>query len=362
MSNSLMGPTPDNNTALINKKKNNTNSLQSNYANFFASLFYQIIVILIIIIFGTICLYKCKVAQSNLLPDASSCEPFTYRPIKISEIIADVNVIKSSKNGYMSTKITFPVTKNKEYINSAFSFIRTLKNGIDSNPFKLYFADLLENMISFDFIIKNKMYNVINLFPESIIIIFGHFFNILVIIVSIFCNYWYMIYLWFANIKLLFSEKSVNSNNKTTWKDGDMWDIMNWGWSFFYIWMFCIMFWVLGFWFIIPIVVLFITIICYFFPFFIKAYYKDKPDKQYSFTKMFKNIIKFKLNIIVFIVSALIVFDAYNSLGGTYAFSSFILFGFLYFFYAIYNTYNPSPSDYLSIGIDNYDQAIKTCI
>jgi len=171
-----------------------------------------------------------------------------------------------------------------------------------------------------------------------------------------------MIYLWFANISLLFSEKSVSQDNKTTWKDGNMWGLLSWYWSLFYIFVFFLLFMLLGFSFIIPTVVGLVSTFCYFFPFFLKAQYKNKPEKQYTFADTLKNVVKFKLNIIMIIVSFLVILNASTYLGGGYsAFLVLVVCAISFFFFSIYKPYVPKASDYSSMGLGDFEQAIKEC-
>jgi hypothetical protein len=73
--------------------------------------------------------------------------------------------------------------------------------------------------------------NFINAFiPETLIVLLGPFLSFFIYILTGVIDTFYLIFLWFYNIHLLFSEKTETSNS-TSWKSGDMWGILTWYWS-----------------------------------------------------------------------------------------------------------------------------------
>jgi hypothetical protein len=344
----------------IEEQKNAGSTTTSNASlNFAMSTCKQLISIGRQIIIGSIVLYSCKVAQANLLPTCSSSAPYTNVPSQVQDILVDINVVKTSK-GDFSTKLHFPVNENLTKINQgALGLLRNMIYGPKTNVFNLYIASTLQSVMSLNFNIINTVYNFLNSgIYETIIVIFGEYVALLLFIGLLFINGIYLSILWFYNIYLLFSEKTDNGTS-TSWTDGAMWGILSWYWAIFYIFIFIIAFFIVG-GLIISLASIILPIFCLFFPIFMTSKYPD-ANKSYGIAETIKNVVKFKMNIILMLVSLYVVLNANSNFGSYATLVAVLACAMLFVFSDVYKSYTPKPIDRSSYGLGDYVQATKVC-
>lgn len=346
-------------TDAIDEKKGTTDST-TGPINFVKTILVQIICICVMIAAGSLFLYTCKIAQSSVLPTCLFSSPYSdVNPI-ISEVIVDINIVKT-KDATFSTKLIFPLEENLEIINKNLGWINDWKTGINSSSTKLWVATIIEQIISINFTIKNIICTTINsIFPESFIVFFGILFACFIHMILGFVNFFLLIYLWFSKIGVLFSEKSVTGDT-VSWKSVDMFGITNWWWGIFYVFCFMILFFLFGITLIIPTITMLISMFCTWFPLYMKAKIESNKE-EYGVLDTIKNIFKFKLNIIMIIISIMLIADISTNFGGYSALLSIIACGILYFFSSVYSPYSIKPTDYSSSGLGDYEKAVQTCI
>ena len=346
----------------IDEKKNKSNNgSKLPIADFFSSLFGQLFILGIIILVGSLILFNCKVAQTNLLPTCLTLFPYTDVVPPINPVSVDINIVKTS-NADFSTKLSFSPEENMKSMNAG--ILGSLKNMVDgpnSSVYKLYIATTLQELIATNFTIINSYYNLLNSYlSETLIILVAPFFSWLLYFFIVVVNYFYMVILWFKNISLLFSEKTETSE-KTTWKAGNMWTIGNILMSLLTIYILSILFFILGIWLIIPLSVGFISIFCLFYPLGFSAK-NATTGKPYGVMSTILNILKYKLSIIMIITSLFVILNASSLFGGYMAFVALIACLLLYFFSDIYTSYFPKAADHATSGLGDFLQATKTCI
>ncbi len=192
--------------------------------NLLSSVFY--VILLQVGILGNIGLFLSKVAQSNVLPDNISMEPFGELMRKVDEIEVDINIIKeygffglgwwSNPSKILSQKALF---NEKEVLDSYYhGLVGGLLKYKFSNQFGLYFANVINSVIATNNYFVNKIYGFMNaVFSEWIILllypILFAFILVFHLIVSFFSTILYLI----TNIKELFRQK----DNKTSEWEND---------------------------------------------------------------------------------------------------------------------------------------------
>lgn len=346
-------------TSAIDEKKNKSEKPKNALLNFSLGIFYQLITLGIIILIGTLFLYTGKVAQSNILPTCLAFVPYTDVAPPLKEVPVDINVVKTEK-GAWSTKLKFPLDENLKAIEKTLCALKNMINGPKTSVFKLYIATTLQEVISCNFNIINTIYNFINAFvPETLIVLLGPFLGFFIYILTGVIDTFYLIFLWFYNIHLLFSEKTETANS-TSWKSGDMWGILTWYWALFYIFLFIISFFLVGASLIIPILSFLISTFCIFFPLFMKSK-NATTGKSYGIGEAIKNVLKFKMSIIMILMSLNIIVSANSNFGGYTAFVSIVACVLLYFFTSVYQPYTPKGIDHSTFGLGDYSQAEKVC-
>jgi hypothetical protein len=348
-------------SAIDNKKKQQqTPDPKKDLLNFFLGILYQLIVFGILIIIGSLGLYSCRIAQANILPTCLSFSPYTDIPSPIKEIPIDINVVKTDK-GIWSTKIVFPLEDNFKTINNTLGVLHNWINGPNSNVYKLYIATTLQQLIACNFTVTNTINNFMNsMLSESWLLILSPYILFFTGMLTSLINTIYFIILWFYNIYLFFSKKD-ESKNATIWTDGEMWGLLNWWWSLLYIFIFCILFFTIGIGIIIPISATLISFFCAIFPFFMKSK-NSQTGKSYGLFETIKNVLKYKLNIIMILLSLYIVLSASNNFGGYTAFVAVVACIILYFFSSVYQQYTPKATDHASFGLGDFIQAEKICV
>ena len=349
-------------TSAIDEKKKTSSKPKDSILSFFLAIAYQLIALGVLIIIGAMVLYTGKVAQSNILPTCLAFAPYTDITPPIKEIPIDINVVKTDK-GIWSAKLKFPLGENFKTIDKTLGALKDMINGTKSNVYKLYIATTLQEVIACNFNINNVIYNFINsILPETLIILLSPLIGGFVYGLTGIVTTFYLIILWFSNIHLLFSEKT-ETKDATTWKNGEMWGIMTWYWSLFYIFISIIAFFVAGISLIIPVTSFLISTFCMIFPLFMKSQ-NSVSGKPYGVLDTIKNILKFKMSIIMYFMSFTVILSAASNFGdyGYTAFVAIIACILLYFFSSIYKQYTPKGIDHCTFGLGDYSQVEKICI
>jgi hypothetical protein len=82
-----------------------------------------------------------------------------------------------------------------------------------------------------------------------------------------------------------------------------------------------------------------------------------EESNNYSFSDCLQNVLKYKISLIMYILSFFVFTDALAFFGGYSAFVSVVAFILLYFFSSVYKQYIPINASPLS----DYTQAKKVC-
>lgn len=346
-------------TTIDDKKKQNLTGQSTDFYSFFLIIFIRIIVIGLLILLGALCLYSGKVAQTNIMPTCLSYAPYTDIIPPIKQAIVDINVVKTDKGNY-SSKIVFPLEPNFKIINNTLEFLKTWMSGPNSSVIKLYIATTLQQILSCNFTINNTINNFMNsMLSETWYLILAPYVLFFSSMLTCTVNAFYMIILWFYNITLLFSEK-ITSGNKTEWKSGSMFTPFNIGWAALYIFILSIIFFTVGVGLIIPLTAFIVSMFCIIFPLFMKSK-NSETGKDYGIGETIKNILKYKLNVIMIILSVYIILSASSSFGGYAAFVAVVVCILLYFFTSVYHQYIPTSGDHATNWNSIYAQADKVC-
>jgi phosphotransferase system glucose/maltose/N-acetylglucosamine-specific IIC component len=112
---------------------------------------------------------------------------------------------------------------------------------------------------------------------------------------------------------------------------------------------------------VIPITASFVSLFCAIFPLFMKSK-NSQTGKSYGVFETIKNVLKFKLNIIMILISLYIILSASSNFGGYAAFVAIVACIILYFFSSVYHQYTPKATDHSSFGLGDFVQAEKPCI
>jgi len=390
-------------TSAIDDKKQSSNTNTTNGNNpgsetktFFGALIFQLFNLFILIIAGGAMLWSAKVAQTNLMPTDIDCAPYKMSETTINDgkpIIVNVDVVKSSNSQgtpeIKSTKIEFPIEENMNIIKFGIfglNSIREWTDGPNSNPYTLYLGTIWQKMSANYSSMMNGFYNVLNEnCSESVIIFLAPFIMIFVLYGVGLINGFYGVLLWFTQLYLLFStnvnkfdEPVLDSDGKPVlkpdgtpqiserkvwkYKKGDMGK--HWVWSILYTFMSFI---TVGFpgAFIIIYFLIRGAFSSLFLPFQMKAKTNvgESASSEYTFSTLMGNILKYKMSVIMYIVSLFIISDAYSVVGALGAFIGIVACIFVYSFYPnIYQQFKPGAENAEStINLAPYKMVNKVC-
>ena len=408
-------------TTAIDEKKETTNPTPTDpvteTTTFFSNLVQQLIILIVLIIAGGLMLWSARVSQTNLMPTIIEAEPFTSAPLTLATSPVNFNVIKTTDdNGQpivKSTKIEFPFEENMRIIKYGFfglDSIRDWTDGPKSTPFWRYLGTIYEKMIINFISNASSFYNILNTNCSESFIVFVMPYLLFFIWPFLLLgfgsiNLLYGLFLMFTEIPKLFGvkegcyEEPVSNvqgpvfekdyYNKDTkewiykldenkqpipvtktrvlWNDPEDATSKNRLTYFWYIFLaICSIFMQIG-----PF-----TMFCFstrslftalFLPFCLKAFIvdtgstdkKEKQPSEYTKGTAIIDILKYKLNIVMYIISYFVVKDAGLSLGTMGAVIAIIACILVYVFYP--NIYKSSNGDGpgISAGLADFSQESK---
>ena len=376
-------------------------------STFFSNLGVQLLTLLILVIAGGLMLWSARVAQTNLMPTLIDAEPFTSAALSLATSPVNINVVKTTaSNGeptVKSTKIEFPLEENMRIIKYGFYGLESIRDWTDgpkSTPFWRYLGTIYEKMIINFVSNTTNFYNILNTNCSESVIVFImpcllYFIWPFILLGFGSMNMLYGLFLMFYEIPKLFSakdgcykepvsniqgpvyekdrfdekknewiyKKDANGSSipemktRIKWNDPENATTENRLTYFWYIFLvICSIFMQVG-----PF-----TLFCFsfrslftalFLPLCLQAIVVDngsgsgpgspeKDDKQpskYTLGKTIVDILKYKLNIIMYIVSYFVVKDASLSMGTMGAVIAVVACIIVYAFYP--GIYKPSNGD-----------------
>jgi len=354
----------DSSSEIEKKKKmldSTGNATPMNPLGYATTLFRQLFTFGIMIVIGTTMVYSGKVAQSNILPTDINCFPYTNLTPVIEKVDIDINVVKT-KEGVYSTKLEFDQAKNMKIMEEGFlGFLKRMTENKDSGNFYLYIFSLFQGVICNNLYMNNVYYNFINSYcSESVILFLLPYFNIFWFMFTFVVNFIYIVYSWFKNLYLFYSEKTL-VNEKSVWRPGkSMWNFTNLLRTMIIFFIAFIIFICFGVGMIIPVITFITSIYSILMPMFMEANVKDK-GKPYTFSSALLDVFKYKISVIMYIITYYMISGTYSNFGSTATGISFIAFIILLFFTSIYKPYKPTVRDTATFGWGNYKQANKAC-
>ena len=381
MSNTTDSSDNSDNSAIKNKKGPAPITMKES-SSFLLTLLGKLFVLGIVVVVGTCLVYTCRVAQSNILPTDMNFTPYTdvIPTIVGGDKVVNIDIVKTAE-GIFSTKLIFPLAENMNDLrNKGFiGYLNKLKDPKADNSFYLYIATTIQQILANNLAIINWVYGSIvnNFFNESMIILLAPFLSIFVYFCTSIINGFYFAFLWFYNLHLLLS---TTTSDKTEWTTNSLWSFMSWWKTYIIIWVAILVFLFFGLGIIIPIVATLSTMFCWLLPLFMTAKKVDgdgigagTAKASYSIKDALKNVLKYKMSLIMYIISFFVIVDANASFGGYEAFIAVVACLLLYFFTNVYKQYVPTDAtgwtndftqatklSHSEASSEEFDKAIKT--
>jgi hypothetical protein len=349
-----------NDTPELDKKKQQLNAGSitatksiNNIGSFLISILITVLLIVGYFIFGSIILYECKLAQSNIMPTNLECYPYTEANLEIHPV--STNIFITNTEPPESVKLSFPYDKYNSK-NIFLDFFRKYKEQPRSNFLINYIIAILEGLINYSNNALTSFFNLLNGLPEILIIIFGPIFSTiyfgLVPIVGIFV----FIYHYFSEMSWFFKENTSTNSNKPNWTNINLFEPVIYGSALFLVFIFFILFWILLFT-ITPILSIIIFYIC----FFMSLAYKGEIDgKKITIFTIIQDIFKYYKVTMTIIISVMIVLSAYSHLGVLPGVFSILTVLLIYFKFIPINIFESIKATNLS-PLSSFEQATKKC-
>uniref|UniRef100_A0A6C0HA89 Uncharacterized protein n=1 Tax=viral metagenome TaxID=1070528 RepID=A0A6C0HA89_9ZZZZ len=387
-----MSTSNQSNTSEIDKKKQETKPDQINFKNTYnygVYLFRQLITLAIIIGVGTGIVYSNKAFLSSVVPVNTKYFPYTNiipdtdnsnTPLQTS-----INNVKLGGDKNYSTKLEFSKEENDKILESGlFGYLRNMKY---KNAFLLYFCSVLQDILATNLQLNKTFYKLFgSIFTESMNIFIAPVIFVFWCILMFFINFANIILRLFTNLKWLFSTResstkaSLFSNpigyftsmfsssdeiyndddGPKNWKPGNIWSGMNILTTIIYIILIILFTIFAGFVFVYPFISVATIIYCFSLPLFMKANDVKTYNKptQYSFKNAIADVLKYKSQLIMLILSYYIISGAHTYFGNTVTAISFVIFLIMFFFTPLFESYKLNYKDNLTPGIIPEAQAV----
>lgn len=380
-----MGSSNQSNTSDIDKKRQETKPDQINFKNTYnygVYLFRQFITLAIIIGVGTGIVYSNKIFLSNIVPVNTKYFPYTNLIPENTNLPTNlqtsINNIKMSGDKNYSTKLEFSKEENDQIIESGlFGYLRNLKY---KNVYLLYFCSVLQDILATNLQLNKTFYKLFgSIFTESMNIFITPFLFVFWCILMFFINFANIIIRLFTNLKWLFSipknnipTKSFFSNpieyitnmfstinderdddSNKEWEPGSIFSGMNIFTTIIYVILIILFTVFAGFVFVYPFISVVTIIYCFFLPLFMKANDVktfNKPIK-YGFKNALIDVLKYKSQLIMLIISYYIISGANTYFGNTVTAISFVIFLIMFFFTPLFESYKLNYKDNITPGI-----------
>ena len=388
-----MSKSKQSNTSDIDKKKQESKPDKINFENTYnygVYLFRQLVTLAIIIGVGTGIVYSNKAFLSNVVPVNTKYFPYTnIIPDNTNTpplVQTSINNVKMGSDKNYSTKLEFSKEENDKILESGlFGYLRNIKY---KNVYLLYFSSVLQDILATNLQLNKTFYKLFgSVFTESMNIFIAPFLFIFWCMLMFFINFANIIILLFTNLKWLFSTdenattKSLFSNpigyfmnmfssnspeaeiynedRPKNWKPGNILSAVNIFTTMIYVIIIILFTVFVGFVFVYPFISVLTIIYCFALPLFMVA--KDvktnKPSK-YSFKNAVADVLKYKSQLIMLIISYYIISGANTYFGNTVTAISFVIFLIMFFFTPLFESYKLNYKDNITPGIIPEAQAV----
>lgn len=339
-------------------------SVGGQIGNFIGAMIGITIVMLLILFSGSMLMYACKVAQSNILPTSGDCMPYSNTTPDVTPIEINANVT-NLKDDLFSQKVNFDFESNKT--NRILDYLRKMTSHPTQSGLTMYFITTLQDMLLLNYQIINYTLNFMNSsVSESLLI---YLMPIVILLSSPFwlmglfiINFIYFYYYLFSKLNWFFKKNAnTNKNMKQEWKDilaNE--EPMGYITSLFLVSLFIIII-VISLLLQIPLVSGLIGfMILYVFGTAVSCSGKKSNGEDYTSISSLIDNTKFKKSTMMYIMSILLIITSFTKMGPLAGVFSVVAFILLYLqIVPIPIFVNEMPSDLSPIV--SYEQAQKIC-
>jgi hypothetical protein len=357
----------NNDTQELDKKKQaNTSSSGSanksikNIGSFLVSVLITVLLIVGYFILGSIVLYECKLAQSNILPTSLECYPYTETSPEIQKVLT--NIFITNTEPQESVKLSFPVDKYNSK-NVILDMFRKYKEQPKSNFLINYIIAILEGLINYSNNALTSFFNLLNGAPEIVIVLFGPILSAIYFGLAPIIGIFVFIYYYFAEMKWFFkvnananANTNTNVNSKPVWNDVNLIEPINYGSALFLVFVFFILFWILLFT-VTPMLAIGTFYICLLMSF---GYKGEIDNKKASIFTIIQEMFKHYKVTMTTVFSIMIIISAFSNLGAVSGVFSMLTVLLIYFNFIPINIFESIKATNLT-PLSSFEQAYKKC-
>lgn len=342
------------------EKKDSNNTFADAFKNIRNFVITSIVFIIIVFFhfgMGSLVLYGCKLAQSNILPTKMDCAPYTDTSPKIQPI--ESNIFETIfKNPNVSQKIKFPYD-DKNMSNDFIETLNGFKNDPQASAVSNYFISILESILCFNYSYFNFGLNKMNeLLPEFVVVLFG---PVIMLVYSLFLfliDNIYIIYLWFSNMGWLFTKNTNEDENKPPkWESISFLEPINYWIGFVLVFVFSILLILSYFTMTMPFIIGLLLVLTIGSMITYISVFNNKPTHA---GKIMLEVFKNYKTIMTVIISLFIILGVFANMGIIQGVISIIVLALIYFGILRIDLFNPEREDFKTM-LTSYKQAKKSC-
>jgi hypothetical protein len=341
---------------IINSSSSSANKSFGNIGSFLMSVLITVLLIVGYFILGSIVLYECKLAQSNILPTSLECYPYTETSPEIQKVLT--NIFITNTEPQESVKLSFPFDKYNSK-NVILDMFRKYKEQPKSNFLINYIIAILEGLINYSNNALTSFFNLLNGAPEMVIILFGPILSAIYFGLAPIIGIFVFIYYYFAEMKWFFKENTnanTNVNSKPVWSDVNLFETTSYASALFLIFVFFILFWIVLFT-VTPMLAIGTFYMCLLMTFGYKGEIDNKKASIFTIIQeMFKH---YKVTMTV-IFTIMIIISAFSNLGAISGVFSILTVLLIYFKFIPINIFESIKATNLS-PLSTFEQAYKKC-
>jgi len=338
----------------INSSSRSANKSIKNIGSFLVNILITVLLIAVYFILGSIVLYECKLAQSNILPTSLECYPYTETSPEIQKVLT--NIFITNTEPQESVKLSFPLDKYNSK-NVILDMFRKYKEQPKSNFLINYIIAILEGLINYSNNALTSFFNLLNGAPEIIIIIFGPILSAIYFGLAPIIGFFVFVYYYFAEMKWFFKENTnTNVNSKPVWNDVNLIEPVNYGIALLLVFVFLILFWILLFT-VTPMLSLAVFYMCLLMTFGYKGEIDNKKANIFTIMQeMFKHY-KVTMTTVFSIMVIIIAFSKLGAVSGVFSMLTVLL---IYFKFIPINIFESIKATNLT-PLSTFEQAYKKC-
>jgi hypothetical protein len=338
----------------INSSSSSANKSIKNIGSFLVNILITVLLIAVYFILGSIVLYECKLAQSNILPTSLECYPYTETSPEIQKVLT--NIFITNTEPQESVKLSFPLDKYNSK-NVILDMFRKYKEQPKSNFLINYIIAILEGLINYSNNALTSFFNLLNGAPEIIIIIFGPILSAIYFGLAPIIGFFVFVYYYFAEMKWFFKENTnTNVNSKPVWNDVNLIEPVNYGIALLLVFVFLILFWILLFT-VTPMLSLAVFYMCLLMTFGYKGEIDNKKANIFTIMQeMFKHY-KVTMTTVFSIMVIIIAFSKLGAVSGVFSMLTVLL---IYFKFIPINIFESIKATNLT-PLSTFEQAYKKC-